>query len=66
MIFIRPLLLRLLLAPLLIKFTGRYLEKTSPWAKGVERKLLPYLLVSAGKGTRVRWGQKYLAIVWCA
>ena len=66
MIFIRPLLLLLLLAPLLIKFTGRYLEKTSPWAKWVDRKLLPYLLVSAGKGTRVRWGQKYLAILWCA
>ena len=65
MIFIRPLLLLLLLAPLLLKFTGRYLEKTSPWAKWVDRKLLPHLLVSAGKGARVRWGQKYLAILWC-
>ena len=66
MIFIRPLLLLLLLAPLLLKFTGLYLAKTSPWVKWVDRKLLPYLLVSSKKGARIQWGQKYLAVLWCA
>ena len=66
MIFIRPILLLLLLAPLILKFTGRYLEKASPWTKWVDRKLLPYLLVSAKKQKGSRLGQKYLAALWCA
>ena len=66
MIFIRPLLLILLLVPLILKFTGHYLEKASPWTKWVDRKLLPYLLIASQKQHHSFFGKKYLTFLWCA
>ena len=66
MIFIRPVLLLLLFVPFVLKFTGNYLDKTSPWTKWVDKKLLPYLLISAQKHQHSLLGKKYLTFLWCA
>lgn len=66
MIFIRPFLLLLLFVPLLSKFTGRYLEKVSPWTKWVDRELLPYLLISPQRKGETQRRPRYLTALWCA
>ena len=66
MIFIRPWILLLLFMPLLFYWGIYHAKYTSSWAKWVDKKLLPYLLMSNGSTGGRKRRYSLLVVLWTA
>lgn len=66
MIFIRPLILLLLLVPFLFYFGVRHTKYVTTWAKWVDKKLLPYLLLNSKATGGAKRRQGMLVVLWFA
>ena len=64
MIFIRPWFLIFLLIPFVFHFWEKYHVSETKWDKWIDKKFLPFLLLSAKTSKHLRVGRRALILLW--